>query len=220
MANSGQNFLNLLFGGINQGIDRFRQEQGQKTDLALTLQQMLQQQRNRSEDVAFRNTQFEAQQGAARAAAMRQGGMDLQNFKQQAIENARAGRALKLSEEESLVRRSKDAATAAAANALAHYRETQADNPWYGILEKIAPSFFEGFFVDFLGRPVPRTAEQVQEHIQQFKNIADQMLGSGKPGGSGAPFIGPPKPGEADRPLTEAEEAEKRALEAELFGGQ
>ena len=38
---SGQNFLRLLFGGANQGLDRTFQQQDQSTDLAMQLQQMM-----------------------------------------------------------------------------------------------------------------------------------------------------------------------------------
>jgi len=58
MANSGQNFLNLVFPQINRAIDTARGEQGQRADLLLTLQQMMQRRSEVNADEAFRQKQF------------------------------------------------------------------------------------------------------------------------------------------------------------------
>jgi hypothetical protein len=79
MGVSGQNFLNLLFGGVNQGINQYRQQQGQKVDLALTIQQMLERQKAGAQQQQNWETSFGAEQNWRKAQTERNEKLDAQN---------------------------------------------------------------------------------------------------------------------------------------------
>jgi hypothetical protein len=98
MANgvSGQNFLNLLFGGAQQGVNEFRRQQGQQTDLMLTLQNMLAQRASEMRRQVEADRSFGLQQeqlglqkqqlGDQRAEAVRQRYVDDWKMRQAALQ--------------------------------------------------------------------------------------------------------------------------------------
>ena len=71
MGNSGQNFLDLLFGGVNKGVERFGQQKREGVDLALTIQQMLQRQKQGEQTQSNVDRNFNADE-AYRAATLAQ----------------------------------------------------------------------------------------------------------------------------------------------------
>ena len=71
---SGQNFLRLLFGGINgrggaqAGVDQIPQQQAQQADLTLALQRMMQQKQQFDESTAGIDRRFNTEQDRLKAA--------------------------------------------------------------------------------------------------------------------------------------------------------
>jgi len=65
---SGQNFLRLLLGGAQKGVDQIPQQQAQQADLTLALQRMMQQKQQFDESTAGIDRRFNTEQDRLKAA--------------------------------------------------------------------------------------------------------------------------------------------------------
>ena len=214
---SGQNFLRLLFGGAQRGVDRAFQQQDQSVNLATTLQQMMtrQQEFNQRTDLIESGQQqaqerfdqrLEYDKGQASAQGVRQRTQDYLDTKQQWVENIRK------KQEFEVAKKSADAQIKAT-NALARYREGQ--TPGAQMFAQIAENLSTGFYMDILGRPRDVTPESETQFFQMLDSMATKFgvaLTTSK-GTPAAATLGPPAPPKTalDAKL-EAEEEKYRQL--------
>lgn len=190
MANvSANNFLNLLFGGAQQGINEFRRQQGQQTDLLLTLQNMMQQRKQQEfqQGIATERLDIAKQQlNDARAEAVRNRFIQDWQMRQNALQQG-LDRRRQAALDKSLIEQR--AATTAATKALTgkrskelsnlftpgqviqlerEYNKRKSDAKRMRVLQENAPDKYKGMFEV---EEVPATFE---EFLEQMSTLASQ----------------------------------------------
>ncbi len=180
-GHSGQNFLRLLFGGLDQGIDNFSRGQERQQDLAMNLHQMQARQSEADRAHDFRVDQFEAAQAARSAEQARQGNIDISNttrqFKADAQGRFNEQRRRFESDRKFGLDEARVNAQVKANEALASQRYLKADGSvdW----GKFRGGVLRGLFnrTDMLGEPIP---PPTIEEVRELESLIDTMQANDK----------------------------------------